>query len=113
LKRSFRLRSKTDFERVRRTGKSYAHPLIVLIASPNELEQTRIGVSAGRSVGGAVQRNRAKRRIRGALAPLLGGLLPGTDLILLARKGIIEADFNQLQEAIIRLLRKAGAIQAP
>ena len=42
---------------MRRTGKSYAHPLVLLIASRSKSEQYRFGVTASRSIGGAVKRN--------------------------------------------------------
>jgi ribonuclease P protein component len=97
-----------DFERVRRSGKSYAHPLIVLIALPNSLDTPRIGVSAGRSVGGAVQRNRAKRRIRAIVQPLIPKIQIGWDILLLARKPILQATYEELSKAIQTLLQRAN-----
>ena len=78
MNRRFRLTRSTDFKRVRRIGKSYAHPLVVFVAAPNELQQVRIGVVAGRAVGSAVQRNRAKRQLRACLQQWLA-CLPGGD----------------------------------
>ncbi len=103
-----RLTSTTEFRRVRRTGKSYAHPLVLLIASRSAGEQYRYGVTANRSVGGAVKRNRAKRRMRTALREF--ELNPGWDLILSARPGLGEAPWDELTRAIGNLLKKAGAI---
>ena len=110
MKRRFRLSKRTDFERVRRTGKSYAHPLIVLVARPSEQAITRIGVSAGRSVGGAVQRNRAKRRLRACIAPLIPQLAAGLDIALLARKAINASDHLELEAAVLKLLKRAKII---
>jgi len=81
MKRKFRLTRSTDFKRVRRFGKSYAHPLVVLISQPNELNISRFGISAGRSVGNAVHRNRAKRQIRESLRPLLPSIKSGWDVV--------------------------------
>nr|HMN60807.1 ribonuclease P protein component [Anaerolinea sp.] len=81
MKRRFRLRSTTDFERVRRSGKSFPHPLVVLVAAPNDLDQVRVGVAAGRSVGGAVAREPAKRVLRACVEHWLADLRPGWDLI--------------------------------
>jgi hypothetical protein len=58
VKRRFRLTRSTDFKRVRRIGRSYAHPLVVLIVASNEIQQARIGIVAGKTVGMAVERNR-------------------------------------------------------
>ena len=110
VKRRFRLTRSTDFKRVRREGKSYAHPLVVLIALPNDREQTRVGVAAGRSVGGAVKRNRAKRIMRTAIDPLLSGILPGHDLVVLARRPIIEVKSQKVHTAIKTLLSRAGLL---
>ncbi len=93
---------------MRRTGKSYAHPLVLLIASPSIGEYPRYGVTANRAVGGAVRRNRAKRRMRAALQEF--ELSPEKDLILVARPGLDEAPWSELVAAVNNLLKKAGAI---
>ncbi|HEX6305187.1 MAG TPA: ribonuclease P protein component [Anaerolineales bacterium] len=113
MKRRFRLTKSTDFKRVRRMGKSYAHPLLVLIAHPNDLDRSRFGVAAGRSLGKAVQRNRAKRRIREALRPLIPGVEPGWDIIILARGKLLAASFHHCQEALKDLLRRARLLKDP
>lgn len=111
MKRKFRLTSSTDFQRVRRLGKSYAHPLIVLIALPSETDTIRIGVAAGRAVGNAVQRNRAKRRLRAAIQPWLESLPSGWDIVLIARQPVLEAPYDQVCFALHSLLRRARLVQ--
>lgn len=96
--------------RVRRNGKSYAHPLIVLIAQPNESPQVRVGVTAGRSIGNAVQRNRAKRLLREAMRPILPTLASGWDLVLVARSGMVNASLKDTRSALDILLLRAGLI---
>ena len=111
MKRRFRLTGTKDFKRVRRLGKSYAHPLLVLIALPNELGGTRFAVSAGRSVGNSVQRNHAKRLIREALRPLIAGIKPGWDVLLLARQSLAGAEFRQVQEVLTLLLQRSRLLE--
>ena len=111
MKRRFRLTSTKDFKRVRRLGKSYAHPLIVLVALPNGVGTSRFGVSAGRSVGNAVQRNRAKRLIREAVRPLVPNVRPGWDVLFLARYALAEAEFLQAQGAVNLLLQRSRLIE--
>jgi ribonuclease P protein component len=113
VKRRFRLSSSSDFKRVRRFGKSYAHPLIVLVSLPNELDSSRFGVAAGRSVGNAVQRNRAKRLLREGLRSLIPAIEPGWDLILIARHSLAQATLLQTVEAINSLLLRANLLKAP
>lgn len=107
MERKFRLTRSTDFQRVRRFGKSYAHPLLVLVTYSSEHQEVRCGVAAGRSLGKAVQRNRAKRLLRSAIQPHLASLSPGWDLVLIARQPILEASFPQIQAALQTLLRRA------
>ncbi|HNT54908.1 MAG TPA: ribonuclease P protein component [Anaerolineaceae bacterium] len=110
MKRSFRLTRFTDFQRVRRSGRTYAHPLVVLKVARGESPAVRVGVAAGRVTGNAVERNRAKRRIRACMDGLLPRLTPGWDLILLARQPIHAATFEQLRIALETLLGRAGLI---
>jgi len=107
----FRLTSSTDFKRVRRFGKSYAHPLLVLVAMPDSIGELHIGVSASRSVGKAVQRNRAKRLLREATRPLLSQIFPGWKIILLSRRTTPEASSQDVQIALAGLLRKAHLLK--
>ncbi|UCF28219.1 MAG: ribonuclease P protein component [Chloroflexota bacterium] len=103
--------SSTDFERVRRLGKSYAHPFIVLIALPNELDKSRFAVAAGRSIGKAVQRNKAKRILRETLRSLIPTIESGWDIVLLARKPISNAGYQQVQAALSTLLSQANLLE--
>jgi ribonuclease P protein component len=84
----------------------------VLVALKNEGSmQTRFAVAAGRTVGKAVQRNRAKRRLRAALQPHLKQVAPGWEAILIARQPIESAEFYQIQAAVTQLLQRSGVLQ--
>ena len=114
MQRSFRLTRSEDFKRVRRDGKSYAHPLVVLIVQTNDQRSdpadqpdVKIGVAAGRTVGTAVRRNRAKRLLREAMRPLISQIVPGVDLILIARPGLPSATLEETRQALLTLLRRA------
>ncbi len=110
MKQKFRLIKSSDFKRVRRLGKSYAHPLLVLIKHPNDIEKSRFGIVSGRSLGHAVERNRAKRRLREVIRPILTKIPPGWDIILLARKPIANARFEDISSAVVTLLGRAGLL---
>ncbi len=107
MNRRFRLNKRTDFERVRRTGQSYAHPLIVLVALPNDLPLSRFGVSASKAIGSAVARNRAKRRIRAILTQSMTQINTGHDLVFLARSAISNSSSQELTNAVHKLLLRA------
>ena len=110
MKRNFRLTQSTDFKRVRNFGKSYAHPLVVLVVQPATHAGLRVGVTAGRSVGGAVQRNRAKRLLREAMRSLLPSVHTGWDLILIARQPLLKATYRQVCAALSKLAQRADLL---
>jgi ribonuclease P protein component len=81
-----------------------------MIKSPNPVGTLRIGVSAGKAIGNAVTRNRAKRRMRASLNVFLKNIQPGWDLVFLARKPIVNAAFNEILAAEQQLLKRAEII---
>jgi ribonuclease P protein component len=113
VQRKFRLTRSEDFKRVRRSGKSYAHPLVVLIVQKNEQGKGRVGVAAGRTAGNAVQRNRAKRLLREAMRTYLTSLASGLDVILVARAGLASATLTDTRSALLNLLQRAKLILPP
>lgn len=96
---------------MRRTGTSYSHPLFILVAASTELPAVRLGLSASRSMGTAVRRNRAKRRLREAFRPLMPDLAGGWDLVLVARPALLEADGTSLRTAARTVVRRAGLLR--
>ena len=110
MKRRFRLSRSNDIQRVRRVGKSYAHPLLVLVAAPAQSSQTQIAIVTGHRIGFAVQRNHIKRQIRACLDKLLPDLPDGWHLVVLARQPIIRADFAEIEQSLRSVLKRAGLI---
>jgi ribonuclease P protein component len=107
VQRSFRLTRSEDFKRVRRDGKSYAHPLVVLIVQNSDQPRVRVGVAAGKSVGTAVARNRAKRLLREVMRTLLLNIASGFDLVLIARPALASASLAEARRALENLLQRA------
>jgi ribonuclease P protein component len=89
-------------------GSSWTSNLVVMKALPNGLTFSRYGFSVGRRVGGAVVRNRVKRRLREILRLL--PLAPGWDIIFIARPQAFSADFAGLKKAVHGLLSRAGLL---
>lgn len=115
MQRRFRLTRSEDFKRVRRYGKSYAHPLVVLIALKSEKSDqmhVRVGVAAGRMVGSAVKRNRAKRLLREAIRTMIPNIASNLDLILIARAGLASASLQDTRQAVQNLLQRAQILNA-
>jgi ribonuclease P protein component len=110
VQRKFRLTRSEDFKRVRRSGKSYAHPLVVLIVQTHDQPRVKVGVAAGRTIGTAVHRNRAKRLLREAMRSLLPSIASNLDLILIARPGLVTASLEETRQALLHLLQRANIL---
>jgi len=72
----------------------------------------RVGLTVGKVLGNAVQRNRIKRRMREALRRHLALLPQGFDLIFHPRLNVLTMEFAQLEAEIVRILEQAGAESA-
>lgn len=111
MKRRHRLTDKERFRLVRQTGTSYTHPLLVLCLLPNGLPISRAGFTVSRRLGKAVERNRVRRRMSEAVRLIWDLVAPGWDAVWIARPASRAADFSELHEACIRLLKRGRALQ--
>jgi ribonuclease P protein component len=107
------LRSREDFARLGAHGRTRTDRLLVVHYAANSLSHDRFGISTGRRLGGAVTRNRVRRRIREILrsAPGLEGR--GWDVLVVARPASTSATFDELRGALLRLLGAVRASVAP
>lgn len=110
VQRRFRLTRSEDFERVRRSGRSYPHRLVVLVVRENDRDHIRVGVSAGRGTGNAVKRNRAKRLLRAGMRSLVDIVKPGWDVVLIARAPLASSGLAEVRDVLMTLLRRAELI---
>jgi ribonuclease P protein component len=78
-----------------------------------DLDEVRFGFATGRTLGGAVIRNRTRRRIREALRAMAPSLQPGWDVLIIARPALVAADHRALVEVLERLLRRGGVLGGP
>jgi ribonuclease P protein component len=104
------LRTRGEFERVRREGQAWSHRLLVLIACRNEMDVTRVGVAAGKKLGGAVVRNRVKRLMREAVRRHAPRMAPGWDVLLIARAAMTPVKLHDVAGALELLLQQAGLV---
>ncbi|HEU4808584.1 MAG TPA: ribonuclease P protein component, partial [Homoserinimonas sp.] len=102
------LRRRADFEAVARSGSVSSTPLLVLRARRTDGPVTRIGLATPATVGGAVERNRVRRRLRELVRTRHGGMGAGWDLLVITRPGAATATFAELGAALDTLLVRAG-----
>lgn len=104
------IRSSREIDAVFRSARRVAHPLLIALVAqtPDGRGHTgRVAFIAGKKLGGAVQRNRAKRVVREA-ARRAGAPWPGFDLLLIARPATGASSPVELDEAITSIVRRAG-----
>ncbi len=112
MRGEFRLKKTADFQKIRRNGKSYSHPLVIYISLATSNQKVRIGIAAGKSIGNAVARNRAKRLMRAAVNPLIDELKSERDILLLARKDTILNNSQSIREAIREMAKLSGDLDS-
>ena len=105
------LRSRRDFDRIQSLGRARSRRLVMVRFVPNGRDHDRIGISTGRRLGTAVARNTVRRRIReivrrsDAVLRSPGTPMTGRDILIVARPGIAQATFAELQHTLVALLR--------
>ena len=99
---------RADFEALSRSRISASCRLLMLRVRQTNDEVTRVGLSTPRGLGGAVKRNRLRRRLREAIRVRHASIAPGWDLLVIARLEAAEASVDDLGAAFDRLLERCG-----
>jgi ribonuclease P protein component len=97
-----------DFAAIQGHGTTRSHPMFTVRFLRTDLDTTRVGLSTGRRLGGAVVRNRIRRRLREVLRVMAPSFRPGWDVLIIARPAIVEADHQALVDAVSRVLVRGG-----
>jgi ribonuclease P protein component len=94
-----------DFEAVYRSGKRRAGRQFVVFCRRNGLSATRFGMSAGRQLGNAVERNRIRRRVREILRLHRQEIATGWDIVIQPRRAAGREAFVSLEKELVGLVR--------
>ena len=118
-RRQHRLSRSRDFDTVYRKGRSVSTRFLVLYLFPREDDRDggpRLGLAVSRQLGGAVERNRLKRRLRASFEEICERLPAGHDYVLVARPGLADAvesrGFPWLTERVDEVFRLAEGTAA-
>jgi ribonuclease P protein component len=106
--RSRRIVAKRDFERAFREGSRARGAILLVVARPNEVGHTRLGLSVGKSIWkGAVQRNRVRRIFRESFRLSYAELPEGVDLVLIPAEKNLVPKLVETRAELVHLARKA------
>jgi ribonuclease P protein component len=109
-RRDSRLHKHADYQRVYGSSRKQFSSLMTYFAAPRPAEQRdmgpRIGITAGKVLGKAVDRNRIKRRMRAAIAANLDALHSDLDVVLHPRRAVLTADWAELRNEVRRIFVK-------
>jgi ribonuclease P protein component len=107
LLRVTRLRKRAVFRKVYEEGRFVANSMMTFHFMPNPEQSRRIGFSAGKRLGGAVVRNRCKRRLRECYRLHQYEMPAGVDMIIVARRSLVNAKWSKIVEAFLDALRRS------
>lgn len=107
MKKAFRVKENKEFQAIFKKGKSFANrQLVIYYIKKQEQNHFRVGLSVGKKIGNAVTRNRIKRYLRQAFHELEKELLPGYDMIIIARQPTKQMEFKEVKSSLIHLLSR-------
>ena len=104
------LKENYDFRRIYHKGTSFVMPMCVVYSAKGRKNRLRLGITVSKKMGGAVERNRAKRIIRAAFRACAPNIALGIDFVIVARTCASEATFKEIDMCLKELLEKAELI---
>lgn len=103
MKKFNSIKKNSDFQKVYRTGRSFANKLLVMYVIKTEREDTRIGISVSKKVGNSVVRHHITRLVRESYRLLKDRVKTGLDIVVVARAAAKESDFKKIESAYLHL----------
>lgn len=105
------LKSNSDFRRLYNRGKAVTDPALVVYYSKNRAGICRIGITTSKKIGNAVERNRSRRVLREAFRSVCGEVIPGYDIVIVARSKTKYVKSTRLAEIMYRIFAEQGMLE--
>lgn len=105
LKKPFRITKNEEFQRILNLRQYVSNPSFSLYFAHKRQEKNRFGISVGKKLGGAVERNLIKRQVRMMIAEL-SDLDEKFDLIILVRSGYLLKDYAENKKDLENSMNK-------
>jgi ribonuclease P protein component len=99
-----------EFRRVYGSGAPYYGRYIVIYKKNTKYPSIRLGITSTKKIGKACVRNRARRLIFESFRLFFDALVPGADIVIVAKPAILGATFWDVKRETEKLLRKAGLL---
>lgn len=99
-----------QFQSVYRNGKNFVAPLVVTYVAKRRRGGIRYGITVSKKIGGAVERNRARRVVKAAAGEILSQAGGSFDIVFVCRQATVSAKSYQVASILQKHLRKAGVI---
>ena len=111
MKKTVTIKENHVFRRMYSKGRSAVTPLLVVYCRRNGLDHNRLGVTVSTKLGGAVVRNRARRRLREVYRLAQPRMRRGYDVVLVARSRCLSVPWPRLTAAFDRACRQLGLME--
>ena len=108
MKAAVTVKENYEFRRIYRKGKSAVSPALVMYCQRNRQGKSRLGITVSTKLGGAVVRNRVRRQLREIYRLNKPDMLPGYDVILVARIKAVHTPYRKLDATYRRLAGELG-----
>ena len=106
MKHTIALKLNHEFRRLYNKGKTASSPFLAVYCRKNRMNISRLGLTTGVKLGKAVRRNRVRRRLREIYRTNEHRLLPGWDIVIVARVRSVYTRYDELERSFLTLARK-------
>jgi len=106
------LKKNHEFRKLYSKGKSIAAKCVVVYCRRNNSSENRLGITVSTKIGGAVQRNRIRRRLKEIYRLNESLLSAGYDIVLVARTRSRFAGYKEIEHSVLNLFKHLGIIKS-